>query len=72
MKIEFPFDLSWHDYLIVSVIIWFIAILNLSIWNFLFGILFEHSIPDSDKILFATVLTAMSMLKNFRIKEKKR
>lgn len=64
-----PYTVEWPDYLAISVIIWFLSFLNISIWAWLLGTIFDYTLPNERKIIFSTVLTAISMLKNFRVKE---
>ena len=64
-----PYTIEWPDYLCMSVIIWFIALINISLWAWLLGTLFKHEMSMGLKIVYSTVLTAVSMLKNFRVKE---
>lgn len=71
-KMKPPFEVEWSDYLAISFITYFVAFFNVAIWVWLLEDLFKGvpPMPLEKQNLFAIVITAISMMRNFKIKEK--
>lgn len=72
-KPRVPLIISWSSYIVISMVVFIMASLNIALWVWILEGLFKGQPPMPLEIqsVFATILTAITMMKNFRIEEGK-